>query len=502
MKKRTKIMICLAGALGMTLTLGACATANKTYETLQKKGYNVLVTYDQNGGLFASAPGLDLQDGFKEQNVEKGIKLLAPGDKNRGDGANKSTVSRSGYFLIGWYRNRELRVNENGDALDDNGELCSVSKKEQGYTYSGRWDFETDVLTMDDVPSTPVEKGDSFYYELKLYAAWAPNYTYALQVEQEGEWVQYGETVLRAANPVLQVPSWDEERGSLDYGAVPQYSVDEKAFTLSGMYFNAEKTEKIAENNMTELIQTSISHTGVVDYETGTASGMTIPLYTTWRNGTWFRIKTAKQLSERLQTDGNYEILADLDFNGYNKENAITWSGSSMDFEGTIEGNGHKISNLVSSQPGDAMTAGGLFSFIKDSAVIHDVTFENMQFTVTSGTPRQGGNYGFLAGKISPSATIGNVVLSGELHLGALSDISNYENYTIGIICGNVHEFDPASKGLSSENIKVVADKVWVGYDDNFNDVLGWPFSYTIEENGMLIIVKNEDQTVDPNPSI
>lgn len=79
-------------------------------------------------------------------------------------------------FFAGWYQERELVKNENGNAVDKDGNELeerdgsyyypnSETKGEPAYTYSDYWDFEKDTIDYSE------EDGE---VDITLYAGWVP----------------------------------------------------------------------------------------------------------------------------------------------------------------------------------------------------------------------------------------------------------------------------------------------------------------------------------------
>lgn len=533
MKTRKKIIIGLSLGLAAALSLGlaACAQPDTTIKDLLRKGYNVIVEYDVGDGLVASRDEMSLKDFYRYEDIERGIKLIAPGDPNRGGSAESSTVSRSGYFLIGWYGTRDLRVDEEGKAVDENGELCSESKLDQGYTYGARWEFGEDLLTTADVTETTIEGYTA--YTITLYAAWSPNFTYALYRESANEagekaWVQYGSANKPTKADSIPVPAWSEETGGIAYGNIPAYyvapqseerneegaivkpAVKEQHYSMTGLYADPALTQPYADNDLETTYAAEIVHTGSTDIETGTSTGTVVRLYTTWREGLWYHIYNAKSFSERMVESsgkGNFFIEQDFSFvstTEEGKEQIADWGASNMTFTGMLDGQNHTVTGIHTKQAGSSV-AGGVFASIGGDAVIKDITFADVDFTLTEGTRLLEGYYGLLAGTISAAATdsvtLTNVAVSGTIHLGKLINSSNYTNYTIGLVCGNVVN-NSAVAAISNENVNVVVDKVNVRIDEEtFDSIQGWAVTATIDrEKGVVNVAANENDQSDPNP--
>ncbi len=272
MKKRTKLILILAGALAATVTVAACssrkASMEDTIDRYLAQGYDVVIRYERMGGVFGASTDANIVDMFKHEQFEgDGMKLLEPGDAKRKNGSAGSMPSRNGYVLLGWYENCEPRVNEQGEPLDDEGNVCNITRpvmqdvtdadgnpvldedgnvkqepvldihgnetfelvsvrgKTQGYQYSDPWDFENDSCVLgEDLVLSPYDDDhpDKQVYMLTLYAAWCPQPYYEFYVEENEEWQVYGTVTLPTGSEYeekgLNVPKWDEDgSGAVDY---------------------------------------------------------------------------------------------------------------------------------------------------------------------------------------------------------------------------------------------------------------------------------------------
>lgn len=417
MKKRTKLIIGLIAASAGCCIMAACSTDNSPYGDFNMP----TVHFDPNGGQFASTDYVTMTDAYPYEQAVKGVKLLEPGDEVRGEKVwELSAISRSGYFLAGWYKERALRTDENGNPLDEDGNLCSVSGKEQGYSYSGRWDFENDLFTV---------KNDWQYaegeYTLTLYAAWIPDFSYAFYEETENGWAFYNTYSFNPMNTpedmAIGVPSLDGDGVAMEYSTkFPQSSG--KTFTAA--YADADKTEACGE---------VFSHRGVVDLEHGVSVNGITACYTTWKAGVWFNIYTAEQFLDKVRTDGCYDIKADLDFT------ELSWSAGLArgSFTGQIVGNGHVFSNISVMQTEVAQTYGGLFGRIAAEAVIKDVSFLNVTYILAVGSRLNPSSFGLFAGELAPNATVENVNVTGTLQIGNIYRTADYGTYNIGELIGN-----------------------------------------------------------------
>ena len=451
MKKKTKIIIAFALACAGTLVLGACKGDDNPH---LKHPETVSVRFDPNGGAFNSRMGVYVTDRYPLEEVKKGIKLLPPEYEGRmPNGPMEPT--RSGYFLAGWYEKKELRTDGNGNPVDEDGNLCSVSGKEQSYTYSDPWDFEKDVFQRDE--AIKYEEG---VYDLTLYAAWIPFYTYRLwgEVETAGggtDWevvATYSYNPERASDSEIPVPEWNEETGALDYGKFPDSSKT-SGKTYVAVYADKSKSEAL----------TSITHPGTWDPATGTTSNNIKDYYGDFLDGVWFKISNAKQLVSNARANGCYEILDDLTFSATSADSGVTWplTFANGDFSGTFVGNGHTITGAAVTQSSNDMIHVGLFGTIQASAKFTDISFENISFNLQLGSRRRDAEFGLFTGNLSNSAVMENVSVSGKITIGAEVAPQSY-GYTLGLLSGNF-----VTKGISLGNITVECEKDSNGKDVN-----------------------------------
>lgn len=200
MKNRTKIIIVLSVLCAGTLALAACNENPHTEHASQ--GYNVSVRWDSNGGRVETKEDTHIVDDYRYEDVVtgNGVKLYTPDDQIRGE--KKKNVEWAGYFLAGWYRERQPRTNEQGEPLDIYGNVCvetprvdkygdpvydaegeqivdylSEAGLAQAYSYSGKWDFEKDRLDKEELGDFEYQEGE---YALTLYAAWVPMFKYEI----------------------------------------------------------------------------------------------------------------------------------------------------------------------------------------------------------------------------------------------------------------------------------------------------------------------------------
>lgn len=442
-KRIPKVLLLLTAvcALCVLCTLTACTgRGGPPYQSLDEQGYTVSVRFDANGGVFAGTNDVTVVDVFNPENEsvnangETEFRLLSPDDPLRKERA--FSISRTGYFLAGWYTERTLRTDENGAPADEYGVPTAESGRPQGYTYAGRWDFATDVAAkkIDGTESseTPI---------LTLYAAWIPYFDYEFYTET-------GDPLGSLSLIDLETPAWDESTGKLNLKRFP----DRDGMTLDGAFLDAACTLPMTD---------ALRGTAYVDYETGTTKTESVSIYTKWLTGDWFRIYTPKQLLQNAKLGGHYVLCADLDFSD------AVWPPlfATGKFTGSIIGNGHKISNVSVTQADASKTAGGLFGQIDASATLTDVCFENISYTVKAGSRMQGASFGLLAGSVADGATLEGITLTGILYIS--ESCYPQSDYRIGLVTGigSVNGIDDS--GITCRPLEEGTERISVELGEN-----------------------------------
>ena len=279
---------------------------------------------------------------------------------------------------------------------------------------------------------------------MTLYAAWIPYFTFEIYAQDPQSGEMKMATSATAMN--LNLPMWDENTGKMDMKNFPA----RENMTFESAFLDAEMTEAAP-----DLL------TGGWNVETGVAESTTIKVYTTWLEGTWYRIYNTKQFKDNSRLNGNYILCADLDFE------SVVWAPvlTTGEFTGQIIGNGHKISNISVEQADFEQTQGGIFGAIGSSAQIKDVSFENITYKIGVGSRKPAASFGLLTGDMAAHALLENVTVSGELVIG--KGIYTAGTYTIGLVCGNEisHGIDISNITVSSEDESVVGVTVEEGSD-------------------------------------
>lgn len=402
MKLKTKAMaFALLALLAIPFIFG-CSADKTPYETNNEENYNVSVKYDANGGTFTTNTSV-IVDSFNVSDLKKNndgnveIALLSPDNSKRGNDAFNAV--NSGYFLAGWYAERTENKDSDGNVY---------------YTYSNKWDFDKDLLKVD-----PAKKYVAEEPVMTLYAAWVPLFEIEFYSLDSGEYMDSLIFDPTTMGDIL-VPTWDKETG-----AIEMYDFPERAgYTFNKVYFDAKGEQ--------EVNTATVNHSGVVNYENGTAQNSVMKLYVDWTEGEWYHIYNVEQFIENASLNGHYELHADLDFADEIWPTAFMYGN----FNGEIKGNGHTIKNVELTQTNNSKVNAGLFGYLTETAEISDLTFENISFTIKKGTRVVGTNYGLFAGTISNDATISNVkILNSTLKIDS-SCYFGVDDYRVGLVCG------------------------------------------------------------------
>lgn len=411
MKIRIKSLLLMTLTLVILMLITSCAFERSPYETYDEEGYTVSVKYDANGGSFTTNTTVivdtySLSDAKADASGNRSVALLTPDDQVRGVG-NYFSATKSGYFLAGWYT-------EKTPVLDENGQQVTYGDGSAAYTYSGRWDFESDRLVIDESKQyTATEPA------VTLYAAWVPEFSFVFCDMQSGEVLQ-----TKKFNPLysneIRLPEWNTSTGKLDMNDFPAIS----GKTFDGAYLdNAGKSRITTE---------TVTHVGSCDLTTATAISPEMKIYVDAIDGEWFHVYTAEQLANNASVVGNYNICADLDFS------EVAWPSSFMhgSFGGKILGNGHSISNVTTTQTNTSKLYTGLFGQIAAEAVIENVTFDNATVVIEKGTLKSGARMGLFAGTVAEGSTLSGLTLTNSVLKIDSECALPPTDYEIGLFCG------------------------------------------------------------------
>ena len=120
--------------------------------------------------------------------------------------------------------------------------------------------------------------------------------------------------------------------------------------------------------------------------------------------------------ADRTCADGctGYELMTDLDFEGSDYATGSGWIPIE-EFEATLDGNGHTISNLFIEMDTDGDVDAGLFAGLSVGAVIRNLSLTDVAVTVTNGGVGTAGvvAVGGLIGR--NDGTVENIYVTGQI---------------------------------------------------------------------------------------
>lgn len=416
MKHKIKVLLTVLLVLATVAILAGCKGKPNHYTINDEDGYTVSVQYhtkgnadgDTKGGEFDAGTYV-LTDCYKAKAGQE-LMLLDPSDSQRSE---PKQAKNPGYFLAGWY----TECKDTG-AVDENGQPV--------YTYSGYWDFDTDTFKVEG------DNHSSSEPVLHLYAAWVPNFAFEVKDLTTGEVV---DTILidptKEEDLALTLSVWDQDTGRLNKKDIPV----KEGYTFNGLYLDKEGTQKVTEE--------SVRHSGTLDLESAKATDPLMTVYVDYVEGSYVAVYTAQDFVKQVSNGKDVMVMADLDFAEVEWDSFI----SNYSFSSKIIGNGHKLSNItLKFEPenvnGEEFLYTGLFGMLEETALICDLSFENVKFTVAEGRKGFGSgdifndiSIGLLTGQITEGARVENVTFANcviELDV----TIENYD-YTLGLVAAS-----------------------------------------------------------------
>jgi hypothetical protein len=194
----------------------------------------------------------------------------------------------------------------------------------------------------------------------------------------------------------------------------------------------------------------------------------TVKVYTTWRDGNWYKIENVQQFLSKASADGSYEILADLDFTGRTWPRAFTKDA----FTGSIIGNGHTLSNITVEQTDTKLIYSGLFASITDTVRMENVSFENVTFNLRAGSVMTGAAFGAFSGSISSDAEFENVSFGGTF--AVYPDVNTFNDscsYALVVGTGSVPSGITTNVSLSVMDDGLVKNELEVTLDEATGEI-------------------------------
>ncbi len=372
MKKKNKgKLIILLAAAASTLLLGGCTIGQSLEEILIGKNLTAQVTYYSNGGEFDGTPDK------KEMYYTAGSLAMEIGNPDIRVSSGTASISRAKYQLTGWY----YAVDGDKDGVPD---------------YED--DSETDYKLGEPVDFTkPLQEGDHWV----LVAGWQPDVNLKVVMycpdlaagEKISVKLSDGTEVAYGNGDVIDTRIFDKDTGRLTKKEVP-FTVKGRAFTFIEYYANTADTTPLQWPIQRQEGQ-----------ETDTV------VYAKFMRGDWVVVSDAadvETMMKGLPAQRSYWLLNDVQMDG--REVKLDKSQTMMN--ATIQGNGYTIKGLKIRR--DYLTQGSysLFGDIRGTAVIEDISFEDLQVTYKLQNATALSLYGVFS-SLDANATVSNVNISG-----------------------------------------------------------------------------------------
>lgn len=304
--------------------------------------------------------------------VKKGGRvIIQPGYSN-----DFTLYEISGYYVEGWYL---AETDADGNVLDEDGNVFDANAETENrkkVKLATKWNFDTDT----------VEKSVTLYANLVK----SPSVIYKDGLTGEvvkTDSCRVGETKSRPSNVVA--PKKD-------------------GYTLYDYYSDEAMTVK-------------------VDWTSFVMTAEDVTVYVKFIEGNWTIVNNERMFNTAVANNGNIYLDADLDFSGSTK-----WISRS--FNGTINGNGHKLTGISVEFEGTRNNTDGfgLFTTLRKDANIYDLTIENAEIKFVA---QINGSYqvGFIAYEAEAGAKFNNVTVSGKITYDGRKSLSTEVNTWIAI---------------------------------------------------------------------
>ena len=365
MKKKLKgRLIVLFASVAAAFMLGGCSFGESFEDVLANNNLKAQVTYYSNGGEFEGSSNK------KDMYYKSGAKALNIGEDSVTNGT--AQITRANYHFGGWYY----------AVLDKDGNPVYEDEAKKTYKLGDPVDF-----------SKPLQEGDHWI----IVAAWLADVkvnvmlvcdeglSIPVEVEEGQQAVTYkkGDIVeTRAYSTADVVVNPGDGKAPFDF--------DKSAYTFVDYY---------ADEACTQPVQWPIQR-----------QDTDVTIYAKYLQGKWEVIRSVKDATDmfnNITTGKRYYLARNVDLSG-KKVAAKTV------FDGEIQGNGFKLSNLTIVK--SKITGGSkvsLFGDIQDGAVIENLTLDNLTFSYSlQSAPVE---IYFVFTSLAQAAKISNVKLSGEI---------------------------------------------------------------------------------------
>lgn len=365
MKKKLKgRLIVLFASMAAAFMLGGCSFGDSFEDVIANNNLQAQVTYYSNGGAFEGSSDK------KDMYFKSGLKALNIGVDSVTNGT--AQITRANYHFGGWYY----------AVLDEDGNPVYEDEEKKTYKLGDPVDF-----------SKPLQEGDHWI----VVAAWIADVKVnvrlvcddglSIPVEvEEGE-----EEVVYKKGDIVETRAYSTADVVVNPGdGKAPFDCDDSAYTFVDYY---------ADEACTKPVQWPIQR-----------QEEDVTIYAKYLQGKWDVVRSVKDATDMfngITTGKRYYLARDVDLSG--KKVA-----AKNVFDGEIQGNGFKLSNLTVVK--SKITGGSkvsLFGDIQETAVIENLTLDNLTFTYSlQSSPVE---IYFVFTSLAQGAKITNVTLSGQM---------------------------------------------------------------------------------------
>lgn len=282
----------------------------------------------------------------------------------------------SGYYVEGWYL---AETDADGNVLDEDGNVFDANAEiadRKKVKLATKWNFDTDTVEKSVTLYANLVKSPSVIYKDGLTGE-------VIKTDSS----RVGETKSRPSNVVA--PKKD-------------------GYTLYDYYSDEAMTVK-------------------VDWTSFVMTAEDVTVYVKFIEGNWTIVNNERTFNTAVANNGNIYLDADLDFSGSTK-----WISRS--FNGTINGNGHKLTGISVEFEGTKTDKDGfgLFTTLRKDANIYDLTIENAEIKFTAQF-NETYLVGFIAYEAEAGAKFNNVTVSGKITYDGRKSLSTEVNTWIAV---------------------------------------------------------------------
>ncbi len=482
-KTRIKLILALAAAMAAAL-IGGCTIGLAGYEqTLEDYNLTALVTYYGNGGYFDSSTSIL----YRLVGSEEGSAFY-----NIQSSDTSTTVTRgTGWTFVGWYYIETVEIETDGETEDYY--VCEDDTVAADFTLTE--DEEERVVVVENDGKLVISRTD---YEMLIRYAELASELPMLKLTDEVDAtmkLSEGHIYLAANWVVAQGVNYQLVMADGGSGITYSYSstdADGNAVTASGEikegeviytdYFGSSSSLSVLTGSPVTTLNNSYNMTDGTWLEyywdeectqpvTGTIAkpeSGDVTVYALFTTGLWTVVKDASGVKSIFtSSSSDYYLLNDVDCT----DTTVTAMST---FSGTIQGNGHTISNLTVRATNIATGNYAAFGTLRSDASITDVTFDNLTVNYTTREPLAGSTYTpyiymlFCGVNTGATPTISGVKITNStmnltvetgvtvMNIQSESDTDSWL-YAVTRDSGETDaDFETAYGGISFDNVKLI----------------------------------------------